>query len=94
MIVDWLVQKYLLPWQAFIGIGLIVLGFGGFASSEFLHAWKEQKREAKLKAEQEKKLHRIPLISLNASHCESSPPQLDRESPPRRDWRKIVSYII
>ena len=93
MIVDWLVQKYLLPWQAFIGIGLIVLGFGGFASSEFLHAWKEQKREAKLKDEQEEKL-RQEKLQLNTTATRESSPLLDNV-PDRKDWRKIViKYLI
>ena len=88
VIVDWLVQKYLLPWQAFIGIGLIVLGFGGFASSEFFHAWEEQKREARMKKQEEK----LPLNSSAASR-ESSP--LLGHVTYKRNWRRtIIKYLL
>ena len=45
VVVDLLVQRYVLPWQAGIGIALIAVGFGGFVLSEYVATRREAKHE-------------------------------------------------
>ena len=91
VIVDWMVQKYLLPWQAFIGIGLIVLGFTGFAFAEFLTAWREQKHEKRLEC-QRKLL--LSASSRSGESCDTSP-LLPNNKLEKRTLRKIIiKYLI
>ena len=35
VVVDWLVRRYLLPWQAFLGIAIILIGFFSLIFSEY-----------------------------------------------------------
>ena len=91
VIVDWLVQKYLLPWQAFIGIGLIILGFMGFAIAEFLAAWREQKHE-KEKKRQQKLL--LAASSRSGESCDSSPLLLSNRSEKRALRKIVIKYLI
>ena len=91
VIVDWMVQKYLLPWQAFIGIGLIVLGFAGFAFAEFLTAWREQKHEKRLER------HRKLLLSASSrsgESCDSSPLLLSNTNEKRTLRNIVIKYLI
>ena len=91
VIVDWLVQKYLLPWQAFIGIGLIILGFAGFAFSEFLTAWREQKHAKQM--ERQKKLL-MSASTRSGESCDSSPLLLSNRSEKRTLRKIIIKYLI
>ena len=38
VVVDLIVQRFLLPWQAGIGVALIAVGFGGFVLSAYVAA--------------------------------------------------------
>ena len=91
VIVDWMVQKYLLPWQAFIGIGLIILGFAGFAFAEFLTAWREQKHE-KEKERQRKLL--LSASSRSGESCDSSPLLSSNRSEKRTLRKIIIKYLV
>ena len=91
VIVDWMVQKYLLPWQAFIGIGLIVLGFAGFAIAEFLTAWREQKHEKQM--ERQRKLL-LSASSRSGESCDSSPLLLSNGLEERTLRKIIIKYLI
>jgi hypothetical protein len=86
-----MVQKYLLPWQAFIGIGLIILGFAGFAFAEFLAAWREQKHK-KLKERQRKLL--LTASSRSGESCDSSPLLLSNRSEKRTLRKTVIKYLI
>ena len=66
-----------------------MLGFGGFAFSEFYTAWKEQKHEQRERYKKEKLPQTSSTVSNN-SH-ESSPLLLSGESDNKWTWRKIVS---
>ena len=88
VIVDWIVQQYLFPWQAFIGIVLIVLGFGGFAFSEFFTASMEQ-RHLRLRERNQQKL----IVTTSVNSNESSPLVVNELE--KRDWRKnFIKHLI
>ena len=38
VLVDWLVHNFLLTWPAFFGMGLILVGFGGFVVSQYIQS--------------------------------------------------------
>ena len=48
VVVDLIVQGYVLPWQAGIGIALIAVGFGGFILSEYVATKREAKHKVSL----------------------------------------------
>jgi len=52
VVVDLMVHRFLLPWQAGVGIALIIVGFGSFTLSEFVAT----RREAKHKNQKRLKL--------------------------------------
>ena len=76
-----------------------MLGFGGFAFSEFYTAWKEQKHKKRaMREEKEKekeKEHKLPLTSSvvsNSSHASSSLLLSDEHN---RSWTSIIiKYLI
>ena len=90
-----MVQKYLLPWQAFVGIGLIVIGFGGFAFAEFHTAWREYKHkvEENLEKEYQQKLS-LNISQKSSGSCDSSPGPLllnnDSNKVTKRNWKTII----
>ena len=93
VIVDWMVQKYLLPWQSFIGIGLIIIGFGGLTFSEFYTALREHKHEAK-----EKECGQWKFASQRSNDSSDSSPLLldsDSDKITKKKWKKmIIGHLI
>ena len=61
VIADWILQGYTLPPLAYIGIALIVVGFGGFVLSEFIAIKRDGKQ------------HNILETVIQASDNEDSP---------------------
>ena len=100
VVVDWIFQHFLLSWQAFVGIALIIIGFTGFLISEFVQI----RRENNHNKQSSKKLQVTAGSNSNSSSSNESlkekEPLLDekktQDSPVQnRNWKsKLVLYLI
>lgn len=96
VIVDWIVQGFLLPPQAFVGIVLIVGGFASFTFSEFIAARRKARRERAqrdglVNEDRETALNNSAVSAETCSSTDERSPLL-KEGGERR--RKLWNYIF
>ena len=100
VVVDWFIQHFVLRWQAFVGIALILLGFTGFLISEFV-----QIRRGRSRPDQSSRNAKVVAGSnIGSSRLKEKEPLLDEKKNPdspvalsvwKNNWKtKIVSYLI
>ena len=93
VLVDWIVHGYVLPWPAFVGIGVILVSFVGFTVSEYVAG----RREAKHKKMESLKLNATTSDvasengSINEPH-ETHPLLGDRRA--RSTWGKVWYFTV
>lgn len=59
IVADWFINKYLLPWPAYIGIGLVIASFVMLNIAEYLSEKEEEERKNLQREEEEDHVERL-----------------------------------